>query len=140
MSENPDIKIVERALEDEQAIESGIHLAAVRNWIKWNCPNGDQVTWGSNDSIGEMTVVQLEEVAQRVYEAMKDECDQLREALCHYADKKNWLRMCEDYHKGSYTLTEWNSTIRGAWEGPNIAKAALEPKVSEKTTGDTEES
>jgi hypothetical protein len=51
--------------------------------------------------------------------------EHLREALGHYADEKNWLNMCEDYHKAKYVLTEWNSTIKGAWEGPNLAREAL---------------
>lgn len=43
--------------------EGGSWLGAVRNWIQWNCLNGDSVTWGSNDDLGHFTVNKLEDVA-----------------------------------------------------------------------------
>jgi len=52
--------------EQEIAIKSGPHLGAVRKWIKWNCPNGDRVIWGSDTVLGKFTVRQLEELAQRI--------------------------------------------------------------------------
>lgn len=52
--------------ENNVAIQSGKHLGAVRRWIKWNFPNGDRVTWGSDQVLGKVTVLQLEELAQRI--------------------------------------------------------------------------
>lgn len=67
------MKVPESPTKEQPYINSGTHLGAVRTWIKWNCKNGERVTWGSNDSVGELTVAQLEEIAQRVSEAVKDE-------------------------------------------------------------------
>ncbi len=53
------------------AVESGKHLGAVRNWIKWHCRNGDRVTWGSDQVLG-LTVRDLEEIAQKVADAVKE--------------------------------------------------------------------
>jgi hypothetical protein len=57
----------------EITVKSGKHLGAVRSWIQWNCRNGESVTWGSENSVGELTVRQLEELAQRVADAVPQE-------------------------------------------------------------------
>ena len=44
--------------------KGGNWLGAVRNWIQWNCINGDSVTWGSNDELKAFfTVKKLEDAA-----------------------------------------------------------------------------
>lgn len=51
-------------------IQSGEHLGAARRWIQTNCgPRGSIVTWSSEESIGELTVNQVEGLAQKVKEA-----------------------------------------------------------------------
>ena len=47
--------------------KGGAWLAACREWIQWNLPEGDTVTWGSTDKIrGGISVRQLEELAAHV--------------------------------------------------------------------------
>jgi hypothetical protein len=52
-------------------LKDGKHLGAVRRWIKWNFPNGDRVTWGSDQVLGKVTVSQLEDLAQVVADAVQ---------------------------------------------------------------------
>ncbi len=56
---------------EKVAIRGGADLGAVRRWIKWNCVNGDQVTWGSHQDLGRVTVLQLEELAQRIADGVE---------------------------------------------------------------------
>jgi hypothetical protein len=47
----------------------GAHLGAVRTWIQWNCHNGSDVIWDSDDILEfrrRLTVKELEELAVRV--------------------------------------------------------------------------
>ena len=56
------------------SVDSGKHLGAVRKWIKWNARNGEHVKWGSNEVLEyTFTVANLEEIAQQVADAMKDQ-------------------------------------------------------------------
>lgn len=43
----------------------GKWLGAVREWIQWNIPRGDQLTWGSDEQVT-LTVKQLEELGAEV--------------------------------------------------------------------------
>lgn len=57
-----------------ESIEAGAHLRAVRSWIQWNCINGSQVTWGSNEPLRfsrELTVKDMEVLAQKIANAVK---------------------------------------------------------------------
>lgn len=56
-----------------RAVESGPHLGLVRNFIQWHAINGSDVTWGSNDLVrfSSVTVDDLEQLAQRIYDAGK---------------------------------------------------------------------
>lgn len=50
--------------------KGGEWLGAARNWIKWNCHNGDRVTWGSTDLLSPvLTVRDVEELAARAVAA-----------------------------------------------------------------------
>ena len=58
--------------------QGGKWIEVVRNWIIWNCRNGDRVIWGSNDIIApDITVRGLEElggeIAYAVYKDLPDE-------------------------------------------------------------------
>ena len=66
-------------------IQDGKHLGAVRKWIKWKFPNGDRVTWGSDQVLGKVTVSQLEELSQTVADAL--EVDDLH-ARVHELEKQ----------------------------------------------------
>ncbi len=49
--------------------EGGAHMGAVRTWIQWNCHNGSDVTWGSDDRLQfnhHPTVKTLEDLAVRI--------------------------------------------------------------------------
>ena len=62
-------------------VKSGKHLGAVRSWIQWNAVNGERVTWGSNDELRlkrPVTVAMMEEVAQRVADAVRYDLDEHR--------------------------------------------------------------
>jgi len=53
----------------ELAEQGGSHMAAVRNWMQWNCLNGSDVTWGSDDVLRvkePLTPRLLEELACQV--------------------------------------------------------------------------
>ena len=55
---------------------SGPHLGAVRRWMQWHCRNGSAVTWGSTDRLEhEFTVLDLEEIAERIRETLTPEAD-----------------------------------------------------------------
>lgn len=47
--------------------KGGDWLGKVRSWIRWNCKNGSDVTWGSDDVLNrlgrEFTVKDIEEIA-----------------------------------------------------------------------------
>jgi hypothetical protein len=54
----------------------GAHIGAIHNWIQWNAFNGDRVTWGSDERLNlkrALTVRELEEIAQRVADAVIDD-------------------------------------------------------------------
>jgi hypothetical protein len=86
----------ESSASDHPYITSGKHLGAVRKWIKWNCPNGERVTWGSDDSVGKMTVAQLEEIAQRVAEVFYARIEVIQEN-----HKKDGQHILAGIEKGS---------------------------------------
>jgi hypothetical protein len=48
-----------------------IYFGAVHKWIQRNFMNGDRVTWGSNDVLGQVTVKQLEELSVEVSKEME---------------------------------------------------------------------
>jgi hypothetical protein len=69
--------------------KGGKWLGAVRNWIQWNCINGDSVTWGSNEELRmsrRFTVKVIEEIGvaaayaqlQNMQEELKSIADALR--------------------------------------------------------------
>lgn len=62
---------------DTIEVKGGPHLGAVRRWIKWNVKNGDQLTWGTDQSCGTFTVAKLEELAQYIAEQAKVYNDQV---------------------------------------------------------------
>lgn len=56
-------------------ITSGIHLKIIRTWILWNCSNGSEVAFNSNDTvqiIKQVTVNDLEELAQNIRDSVID--------------------------------------------------------------------
>jgi hypothetical protein len=58
------------------AEKSGAHIGAIRNWIQWNCFNGDQVDWGSDEKLNlkrEFTVKSLEDLAQMIADDVIDD-------------------------------------------------------------------
>ena len=57
-------------------IKSGAHLGVVRKFIQRKCVNGDRVMWGSTESVGELTVADLELLAQDIRNAVVKEIDQ----------------------------------------------------------------
>ena len=62
-------------------LTSGSHLGAVRNWIKQNATNGEQVDWGSSECLNlqqDLTVSRLEHLAQDVRNAVMSD---LRRAM-----------------------------------------------------------
>lgn len=77
-------------------IKSGPHLGAVRSWMQWNCPQGEHVTWGSNDNLGrQITPRDLDEIAQIVDNASKKET---REFLEHLQSDLEKLKGYIDNH------------------------------------------
>ena len=60
----------------------GKWLGAARNWVQWNCRNGEEVTWGSNDVLQPpLTIKQVEELAARVADAANSEADKMKEHI-----------------------------------------------------------
>jgi hypothetical protein len=58
------------------AEKSGAHIGAIRNWIQWNCVNGDAVTWDSDDILQlrrNLTPKLLEGLAQKIADAVIDD-------------------------------------------------------------------
>ena len=53
----------------EIMMRGGKWLGAARNWIQWNCMNGDAVTWGSHDKL-DVDVLDVERMASEVAEAI----------------------------------------------------------------------
>lgn len=52
----------------------GEWLGVARNWIKWNCRNGERVTWGSTDALERsFTVADVEQLASQVAAAAMNE-------------------------------------------------------------------
>lgn len=66
----------------KQAKGGGPYLGAVRGWIQTTFRGGDQVQWGSNEVVGEVTVHMLEELALRVHDAVVNDLGgQLEQAV-----------------------------------------------------------
>ena len=63
------------------AIQSGKHLGVVRSWIQSTFTNGERVTWGSTDQLENsgLTVIQMEELAQRILDAVVQEINEHKE-------------------------------------------------------------
>ena len=60
----------------------GPWLGAARSWVQWNCKNGSDVTWGSNEElVPPLTIRQVEELAARVTDADIPEMDKLKKEL-----------------------------------------------------------
>ena len=60
----------------------GPWLGAARSWVQWNCKNGSDVTWGSNEElVPPLTIRQVEELAARVTDAAIPEMDKLKKEL-----------------------------------------------------------
>jgi hypothetical protein len=73
----------------EYTKNGGEWLGAARNWVKWNCRNGEHVTWGSNDVLEPaLTIRQVEEMAARVADAAASEMDDLKKQLENCRQKR----------------------------------------------------
>ncbi len=53
--------------------KGGAWLGAARAWVQWSFRNGSDVTWGSNDQLGTVSVKQIEEVAGQAVAAYINE-------------------------------------------------------------------
>lgn len=92
--------------------KGGAWLGAVRNWIKWNCPNGEFVTWGTDDKLeGTFTVNKLEDLASRVAEASEREKDEA-EGRADHLRKVNL-----DLEAEIYLLKKKNSALEKQLKG-----------------------
>lgn len=60
-------------------VKSGGHLGVMREWIKWNARNGDQVQWASNDvvQLKSLSVNELEILAQEIRNKVFEETKHL---------------------------------------------------------------
>jgi hypothetical protein len=92
--------------QEEIAIRSGPHLGAVRRWIKWNCPNGDRVIWGTDTSLGKFTVRQLEELAQRIADEAELHDEELGKTLKFLKSKLESVRGESDCYEQAYIKAE----------------------------------
>ena len=63
------------------ASSGGAHFGCIREWIQWNCVNGSDVTWGSDDVLNmkrNVTPKLLEEIACVVAASVINEVKGLR--------------------------------------------------------------
>jgi hypothetical protein len=70
----------DRPDEYELMRRGGEWLGVARNWIQWNCRNGESVTWGSRDVLERsFTVADIEQIAAKVAaSAMKPQPNEAR--------------------------------------------------------------
>ena len=68
----------------------GAWLGAVRSWIQWNCINGSDVTWGSDEILRcrrNFTPAMVEEIAATAVDAAFPEVDKLNKKIDELREK-----------------------------------------------------
>jgi hypothetical protein len=74
--------MTDRILAHQLGKKGGAWLGAARSYLQWHVPGGDQVTWGSEQSV-HITIRQIEQMASEIAAAAinEDRQEQAREAL-----------------------------------------------------------